>query len=99
MTFDLFMVWSNLCPSCYGNTGRLLHGIYKYAGEQIVAHGPLVFFFFFFFLFFFFVFDVFNVVVFFFVFFFFRETMADIGLYTVCSVIFLQLFRIIMVPD
>ena len=24
MTFDGFMVWSNLCPSCYGNTGRLL---------------------------------------------------------------------------
>ena len=92
------MVWSNLCPSCYGNTGRLLHGICKYAGEQIVAHGPLVFFFF---VFFFFVFDVFNVVVFFvfFLFFFFRETMADIGLYTVCSVIFLQLFRTIMVPD
>ena len=23
MTFDLFMVWSNLCPSCCSNTGRL----------------------------------------------------------------------------
>ena len=22
MTFDLFMVWSNLCPSCCGSTGR-----------------------------------------------------------------------------
>ena len=43
MIFDRFMVWSDLCPSCCGNTGRLLHGIYKYAGEQIVAHGPLVF--------------------------------------------------------
>ena len=43
MTFDLFMVWSNLCPSYSGNTGRLLHGICKYAGEQIVALGPLVF--------------------------------------------------------
>ena len=42
MTFDLFMVRSNLCPSCCGNTGRLLHGICKYAGERIVAHGPLV---------------------------------------------------------
>ena len=28
--------------SCCGNTGRLLHGICKYAGERIVAHGPLV---------------------------------------------------------
>ena len=36
------MVWSNLCPSCCGNTGRLLHGICKYAGERIVAHGPFV---------------------------------------------------------
>ena len=36
------MAWSNLCPSCCGNTGRLLHGICKYAGERIVAHGPLV---------------------------------------------------------
>ena len=26
-------------------TGRLLHGICKYAGERIVAHGPLVVFF------------------------------------------------------
>ena len=43
MTFDGFMVWSNMCPSCCGNTGRLLHGICKYAGERIVAHGPLVF--------------------------------------------------------
>ena len=42
MTFDLFMVWSNLSPSYFGNTGRLLHGICKYAGEQIVANGPLV---------------------------------------------------------
>ena len=22
MTFDLFRAWSNLCPSCCGNTGR-----------------------------------------------------------------------------
>ena len=29
MTFDGFMVWSNLCPSCCGNTGRLLHGMCK----------------------------------------------------------------------
>ena len=42
MTFDLFMVWSNLCPSCCGNTGGLLHGICKYAGERIVAYGSLV---------------------------------------------------------
>ena len=47
MTFDLFMVWSNLCPSCCGNTGRMLHGICKYAitvlsGELIMAYGPLV---------------------------------------------------------
>ena len=41
MTFDLFRVWSNLCPSCCGNTGRLLHGICKCAGERL-AHGPLV---------------------------------------------------------
>ena len=45
MTFDLFMVWSDLCPSCCGNTGRLLHDICKYAGERIVAHGPLVLYF------------------------------------------------------
>ena len=31
MTFDLFMVWSNLFPSCGCNTGRMLHGICKYA--------------------------------------------------------------------
>ena len=43
MTFDLFMVWSNVYPSCCGNTGRLLHGICKYAGERIMVHGPLVF--------------------------------------------------------
>ena len=42
MPFDLFMVWSDLCPSCSGNTGRLLHGICKCAGEWIVAHWPLV---------------------------------------------------------
>ena len=29
MAFDLFMVWSNLCPS--GNTGGMLHGICKFA--------------------------------------------------------------------
>ena len=44
MTFDLFMV-SNLCPSCCGNTERLLHGICKHASERIVAHGSLVFLF------------------------------------------------------
>ena len=43
ITFDRFMVWSNLCPNCCGNTGRMLHDICKYAGERIVAHGPLVF--------------------------------------------------------
>ena len=49
MTFDLFMVWSNLCPSCCCNTGRMLYGIFKYAiafvlsGERIVALGPLVY--------------------------------------------------------
>ena len=48
MTFDLYLVWSNLCPICCGNTGRMLHGICKYAiavlsDERIVAHGPLVF--------------------------------------------------------
>ena len=46
MTFDLFMVWSNLCPTCCGNTGRLLHSICRcciaFTGERIVAHGPLV---------------------------------------------------------
>ena len=42
MTFDLFMVWSDLCPSCCCNTGRLLHGICKYAVERSVAHGPHV---------------------------------------------------------
>ena len=30
MTFDLLMLWSNLCPSCGCNTGRMLHGICKY---------------------------------------------------------------------
>ena len=42
MTFDLLMVWSNLYPSCLGNTGRLLQSICKYAGERLVAHGPLI---------------------------------------------------------
>ena len=42
MTFYLFMVWSIFCPSCCGDTGRLLHGICKYTGERLVAHGPLV---------------------------------------------------------
>ena len=31
MTNDLFIVWSNLSPSCCGNIGKLLHGICKYA--------------------------------------------------------------------
>ena len=31
MIFDLCVVWSKLCPSCCGNTGRMLHGICKYA--------------------------------------------------------------------
>ena len=31
MTFDLSLVWSNVCPSCSGNTGRVLYGICKYA--------------------------------------------------------------------
>ena len=44
MTFDIFLVWSDLCPSSCGNSGRLLHAICKYAGERIVAHGPLVIF-------------------------------------------------------
>ena len=47
MTFGLFKVWSNLCPSCCANTGRQLHGICKYeiavsSGGRTVAHGPLV---------------------------------------------------------
>ena len=36
------MVWSNLCPIYCGNTGRLLRDLCKYAGERIVAHGPLI---------------------------------------------------------
>ena len=48
MTFDLFMVSSNLCPSCDATTtGRMLHGICKYAIAVVV----FFFFFFFFFLF------------------------------------------------
>ena len=56
MTFDRFMVWSNLCPSCCGNTGRLLHGVRKY--EQVSELWPmgLKFFFLFFFCFFLFCF-------------------------------------------
>ena len=44
MTFDLFMVWSNLCPSCCGNTGRMLQICNScfLSDERIVAHGPLV---------------------------------------------------------
>ena len=47
MTFDPFMVCTNLCPSCGGNTGRMLHGVFKYAiavlsDERIEAHEPLV---------------------------------------------------------
>ena len=29
--FDLFTAWSNLCVSCCGNTGRMLHGNCRYA--------------------------------------------------------------------
>ena len=47
MTFDLFMVWSNLCSNCCRNTGKLLRSICKYAGERIVVHGPFVSYFFF----------------------------------------------------
>ena len=47
MTFDLYMVWSNLCPSCHGNNGRMLHGICKYAIAvfflQVSELWPLVF--------------------------------------------------------
>ena len=42
MTFELFYGMVNFVSCCCGNIGRLLHGIYKYAGEQIVAHGLLV---------------------------------------------------------
>ena len=50
MTFELSTAWSDLCLSCCGSTGRMLHGMCRYAmavylGEQIVAHGPLVIFF------------------------------------------------------
>ena len=31
VTFDLFTAGSDLCPSCCGNTGRMLHGICRYA--------------------------------------------------------------------
>ena len=37
----LFMIWSNLCPSCCDNTGRLLHGICKYVGEELWPMGLL----------------------------------------------------------
>ena len=48
MTLDLFMVWSNLCLSCCGSTGRscmVFADMQKLflSGERIVAHGPLVF--------------------------------------------------------
>ena len=41
------MIWSDLSPSCCGNTGRPLHGIYKSAiavlsDERIVACLPLI---------------------------------------------------------
>ena len=26
-----FTIWLNLSPSCWGNTGKMLHGIYRYA--------------------------------------------------------------------
>ena len=47
MTFDLFMIWSNLCPSCCCNTGRSCMAFADMqwlflSGEGIVAHGPLV---------------------------------------------------------
>ena len=30
MTIDLSMAQLNLYPSCFGNTGRMLHGISRY---------------------------------------------------------------------
>ena len=43
MTLDLLYGMVIFVSICCGNTRRLLHGICKYAGEQIVAHGPLVY--------------------------------------------------------
>ena len=37
------MVWSDLCPSCCGDTGRNCMAIVVLLGEQIMARGPLVF--------------------------------------------------------
>ena len=42
MTFDHLWYGQICVPVAVGNTGRQFHGICKYAGEQIVAHGPLV---------------------------------------------------------
>ena len=42
---SLTFLWYGQIVSQY-NTGRLLHGFCKYAGERIVAHGPLVSYFF-----------------------------------------------------
>ena len=46
MTVDLLMVWSNLCPSCYGNTRSCMmfadmQELFL-SDERIVAYGPLV---------------------------------------------------------
>ena len=40
MTFDLFMVWSNLCHSCLAIPEDCC--IAFATGERILAHGPLV---------------------------------------------------------
>ena len=37
MTFDLYTTWSNFCPSCSGNTARMLHGIFKHANATEVS--------------------------------------------------------------
>ena len=46
MTFDLFRIWSNLCPSCCGNTGRILHlrvcKSYFYHVSESWPMGPIV---------------------------------------------------------
>ena len=39
--FDLLMAWLNLCPSCCGNTGRILQGICRYA-MAVYSDGALV---------------------------------------------------------
>ena len=41
MTFDFFTARSSFCPSCWGNTGRILHRIRRYAIAELTQVSEL----------------------------------------------------------